>query len=46
MFVPIPWNALAIERQRLMQEAVDEHRYLCLVGLPSDMRKYQIHYPR
>lgn len=45
-YVEIPWDATAQIRSSLMKEAVDEHRYVCPVGLPEDMRTYRIHYPR
>lgn len=44
--VKIPWNALPIERQVRMKDALDEHRVLCPVGFPEDMRRYRINYPR
>jgi len=46
MTIQIPWDVTMAARQKLMQDAVNEHRYLCSVGLPEDMRKYRIEYPR
>lgn len=45
-YVSIPWDATPHDRSVLMKAAVDEHRYLCPVGLPEDARTYRIHYPR
>jgi hypothetical protein len=44
--VYIAWNATAFKRSLKMKEALDLHRKICPVGLPEDMRVYQIHYPR
>lgn len=44
--VRIPWGATALKRSTLMKAAVDEHRFLCTVGLPEDSRIYDINYPR
>lgn len=45
-YVEIPWDATALQRSTLMKAAVDEHRWICPIGLVNDYRTYQIHYPR
>lgn len=45
-YVEIPWDATPLDRSTLMKAAVDEHRFICPVGLPEDARIYRIHYPR
>lgn len=45
-YIEIPFYALAWERSELMKKALDEHRFLCPVGLVEDMRTYKIEYPR
>jgi hypothetical protein len=44
--VKIPWDATAADRSKKMKTALDEHRRLCPVGLPEEMRTYRIYYPR
>jgi hypothetical protein len=45
VYVPLPWNVTAVQRQRLISEAVTEHRSLCPSD-PLDGTVYSINYPR
>jgi threonine synthase len=44
--ISIAWDATAAERSATMKAALDEHRFVCPVGLPEEMRVYKIEYPR
>lgn len=45
VYVPLPWNVTGEQRQRLVSEAVGEHRNLC-PSEPSSGTVYSINYPR
>jgi hypothetical protein len=45
VYVPLPTNVTAEQRQRLISEAVGEHRSLC-PSEPSSGIVYSISYPR
>ena len=45
VYVPLPWKVTAEQRQRLISEAVAEHRSLCPSN-PQDGTVYTINYPR
>jgi len=44
--VPMPYKPTAEVRQRLMSQAIDEHRRVCVAADSADGRVYSIHYPR
>jgi hypothetical protein len=46
VYVPLPWNPTAEQRQRVISEAISEHRRLCSAAPPEAERVYQITYPR
>lgn len=45
VFVPLPWNVTAEQRQKLISEAIGEHRGLCSEAAETG-RVYAISYPR
>jgi hypothetical protein len=46
VFVPLPWNVTSEQRQRVISEAITEHRRLCSAAPPEAGRVYAITYPR
>lgn len=46
VFVSLNWPYDGIERQRMISEAINEHRRLCSGAPPEAQRVYRIDYPR
>lgn len=46
VFVQLPWNVTAAQRQQTISEAITEHRVLCAAAPPEVERVYSITYPR
>ena len=46
LYVTVPYGVTNVERQRLIGEAVNEHRGLCDKAPPEAQRVYRIDYPR